>query len=289
MASAEQPTDVDVKLIGVGTRGASALRKLTSQGRQVSSNLEMWCLDVDSSALEGVAFAQTLVVSQEGAGCDADAAGRGPLSAAELQSIVGRTASDAGGRGNCGSADGSVACVLAPAAAGPGGSDLVLQLVEALRSAGHFTVAAVTRPFEFEGAAKQEQARALVAALEERAHLVAVMEQDVLMQAFGDSQLTVAEATDIADNALEHTVRCVLQAVQAVELLKSSGGALMWHGRDLRHYRRLLSPPLQQLLTCPGTGVLGRGVAALSAGAAHEMGAAKVRPVVAASYNFLSG
>lgn len=94
--------------------------------------------------------------------------------------------------------------------------------------------------------------------------MVAVMEQNVLMQAFGDSQvrvsgvlvvlcvagraagswtlghpcparaltrrrrrrpppspstppalqMTVAEATDIADNALEHTVRCILQAVQ---------------------------------------------------------------------------
>ena len=40
-------------------------------------------------------------------------------------------------------------------------------------------------------------------------------------------------------------------------------GALIWHGRDLRRYRRLLSPPLQRLLTCPGTAALGRGVAAM--------------------------
>ena len=33
-------------------------------------------------------------------------------------------------------------------------------------------------------------------------------------QAFGEAQMTVAEATDIADNALEHTVRAVMQAVQ---------------------------------------------------------------------------
>ncbi len=26
----------------------------------------------------------------------------------------------------------------------------------------------------------------------------------------------------------------------------------MWHGRDLRQYKRLLSPPLERLLTCPG-------------------------------------
>ncbi len=32
-------------------------------------------------------------------------------------------------------------------------------------------------------------------------------------------------------------------------MLKSSRGALMWHGRDLRHFKRILAPPLQQLLT----------------------------------------
>ena len=144
--------------------------------------------------------------------------------------------------------------------------------------------------------------------------------------------MTMAEATEIADNALEHSVRCILQAVQvgalggtrivlcdivsasvpgcnckfrlrchvgngtaawweaatatthalqllclqAQEILKSSRGALMWHGRDLRHFKRILSPPLQQLLTQPGTAVLGRGLASMPAAAAHQMGAAQV-------------
>ena len=35
----------------------------------------------------------------------------------------------------------------------------------------------------------------------------------------------------------------------------------------------LCSPPLQQLLTCPGTAVLGRGLASLPAAVAHQMGA----------------
>lgn len=63
---------------------------------------------------------------------------------------------------------------------------VLMQLVAALRAAGHFTVVALTQPFEFEGAAKAEQASKLVAALRASAHLVAVMEQDVLMQV-GDS------------------------------------------------------------------------------------------------------
>jgi hypothetical protein len=275
---AEPALDVEVKLVGVGARGAAALQRLAASRRASSAPTDLWCLDVDAKALEeAAAFASTLVVAAEGSAAAAAGGAAGPLPAADLLRVVGRTASDAGGRGNVGSADGGVAIVIAPAAAPPGGAALVLQLVDALRAAGHFTVAAVTQPFEFEGAAKAEAARARVAALESRAHLVAVTEQEVLMAAFGGSRLTVAEATEIADNALEHSARCVLQAVAAQELLKSSGGALMWHGRDLRHYRRLLSPPLQQLLTCPGSGVLGRGLAALPAAAAHQMGAPKVR------------
>ncbi len=63
-------------------------------------------------------------------------------------------------------------------------------------------------------------------------------------------------------------------------MLKSSRGALMWHGSNMRHFRRLLPPPLQQLLTSPaadGTAVLGRGVAAMPGEVAHQMGPAQVR------------
>ena len=137
--------------------------------------------------------------------------------------------------------------------------------------------------------------------------------QDVLCKVAGASAMTVAEATTIADNALEHSVRTVLASLQAAEILKSTdgrpvhvfhkrhcaafglcrctiwsfhnknstpaagAGALIWHGRDLRRYRRLLSPPLQRLLTCPGVAALGRGVASMPASYAHQ-----VRPLAVA-------
>jgi hypothetical protein len=46
----------------------------------------------------------------------------------------------------------------------------------------------------------------------------------------------------------------------------------MWHGRDLRQYRRLLTPPLQRLLTCPGTAALGRGLASIPLGLVQQSG-----------------
>ena len=44
--------------------------------------------------------------------------------------------------------------------------------------------------------------------------------------------MTVEEATDISDNALEHTVRCIMAAVQAPEVLDSSRGAFPHHWGD---------------------------------------------------------
>ena len=48
-------------------------------------------------------------------------------------------------------------------------------------------------------------------------------------------------------------VRTLQGALGARQLLEGSGGALRWDGLHYeRHYRRLLSPPLQRLLTQPG-------------------------------------
>ena len=52
-----------------------------------------------------------------------------------------------------------------------------MSLVNSLRETGHFTAVSVTRPFEFEGQRKVEAADRMIAALEEAAHLVVVVEQ----------------------------------------------------------------------------------------------------------------
>lgn len=49
-------------------------------------------------------------------------------------------------------------------------------------------------------------------------------------------------------------------------------GTVVWHGKELRRYRRLMSPPLQQLLTSQGTAVLGRGVASAPEEYARQAG-----------------
>ena len=50
----------------------------------------------------------------------------------------------------------------------------------------------------------------------------------------------------------------------------------MWHGEDLRRFRRLISPPLQALLGQPGVAVLGRGLASVPEADARSMGPTRV-------------
>ncbi|DBA68374.1 hypothetical protein WJX79_000768 [Trebouxia sp. C0005] len=260
--------DGKLKIIGVGNRGSSAVGRLIKNGKV--SGAEMWCLDHDRKVLEGSGTANVVVVRKEEPHMDR---GSTPLlSPEDMQRIVGAGTYDQHGKGNVNVGDGGVAFLLASAGTIPGGAPLLLSLVNRLRETGHFTAVSVTRPFEFEGQRKVDAADRMIAALEEAAHLVVVVEQDVLSKAVGGSAMTVAEATNIADNALEHTVRTILASLQAPEILKSTSGALIWHGRDLRRYKRLLSPPLQRLLTCPGTAALGRGVASMPASYAHQMG-----------------
>jgi hypothetical protein len=58
-----------------------------------------------------------------------------------------------------------VAFLLAGAGAVPGGSTMLLQLASHLRRAGYFVVAALTRPFDFEGRRRLEEADALIEAM----------------------------------------------------------------------------------------------------------------------------
>ena len=65
--------------------------------------------------------------------------------------------------------------------------------------------------------------------------------------------MTMADATRFADCALDHMVRMLLAALTARAILESTQGALRWDGLQYEaKYRRLLSPPLQRLLTQPG-------------------------------------
>lgn len=261
-SSSSASSSIPVTVAGFSGRGIDAVRRLLQSGGLARNDTtSIWCLDTDPNVLEASkGYAQTVHLERS-------------ITPSDVRAIIGNTASDAGGKGNIGSGDGSLAFVLAPSSMA-GGTESLLQLTHSFRAAGHFTVAAIVSPFAFEGELKKKQSKQLVADLAALAHVVVVLDQDVLLQqSYGEhaETLTVAESTEIANAALDHTVRCIVQAVNAPEMLKSTQGGLMWHGKELRHFKRLISPPLQQLLTQKGVAVLGRGLALLPSNAAQSM------------------
>jgi hypothetical protein len=105
------------------------------------------------------------------------------------------------------------------------GADIVTQMLQVaahMRRQGYFVVAALTRPFDFEGRRKLEEADALVEALAEVAQLTVVVPQAVLVRA--SSELTVKDASAIADTTLEFSMRAILWALGAPELLIAAAG-----------------------------------------------------------------
>ncbi|KAF6263141.1 hypothetical protein COO60DRAFT_1671815 [Scenedesmus sp. NREL 46B-D3] len=209
---------------------------------------EFWVLDTDAKLLPAASVCKphawfihlcaiVLAGAQQLRRSQHDAHPRGgdaQLSPAELSRLAGQAAvaaaSAAGQRPGSPVATCGVAFLVAGAGGVPGGSTLLLQVAKYLRSAGFFVVAALTRPFEFEGRRKLEEADALIE--------------------------TLREVADLVD-----TCKAILWALNVPEVLKSTAGSMLWHGRDLRQYKRLLSPPLEVLQTCPGIGGLGRGMA----------------------------
>ncbi|KAK9810548.1 hypothetical protein WJX73_000008 [Symbiochloris irregularis] len=263
----------NIRVIGLGSRGGSAAGRLW--GRGAPSGAQLWCLDNDRATLDTFSVPNTMLLPSH-------AIGENAITAAELQRIIGNHTPAAGGGNGAPPSESGVAFITASAGAIPGGSGTLLHLAGKLRTAGFFTIVAVTKPFAFEGPRKMEAANFLISQLAEHSNLVAVVEQDVLSEVMtnaGGTPMTVAEATLIADNALEHTVRCMLAAMATSEILKSTQGAMLWHGvPDTRRPSpdaplRGISALLRQALTHPGAvGSLGRGTAVMPGAHASQLG-----------------
>ncbi|GAX83431.1 hypothetical protein CEUSTIGMA_g10856.t1 [Chlamydomonas eustigma] len=275
----------ELKVIGIGGRGISAMLKLTGSP---SSDLgpSFWAIDSDKKNLSTLSSGIQVIDIQH---CDDATLGLQDLSRLGSTAVLPKVNAQ-----DCHKSKQGITFVLGSSSSSPGGATLMLQVVNHLHRCGHFVGVALTRPFLFEGARKVEQADALVEALEEVASLVVVIDQNVLTRASSD--LTMSEASSIADNTLEYTVRSLLWALRAPEILKVTHGSYVWHGRDLRLMKRPLFPPMMQLISCPGIGNLGRGRAALpweallQAGLPSALSTLAEDAVKAASYSpFLEG
>lgn len=277
--AARQPKDdheltaLPVRVVGVGGRTTGALASLA---QQQDFSAQVWYLDHDAKQLQASQLTNVALLRPD---APPGTSAEDLLSAEDLQNVVGPVFLPDGSLGA------GITFLLASAGdSKPSGADAVAEVAAALRRAGHFTVAVVTCPFEFEGPRKGAAAGKLLDALQKVAHMTVTVEQEVLAKSSGPSgpSMTAAEAKAIADRALEHAVRCVATSVRVTELLVVSNGAAAWHSRARGNLRRRMTPPLQQLLTSPGTAVLGRGQAVAHSGLLQRLGVAETMQQLAA-------
>ena len=283
-------------MVGLGKQGVAVVNALVSD--EALAGGEFWCIDGDGKMLErSLAGAdRALVVGEQGllpSQLDAIVSKPDENAAFESRQIRGMLPSQA-------HKFQGLTFIVGSAAASAGVTAAALQVARGAAANGRVVVCALSRPLSFEGPRRRAQADRLVADLggdegSPGADLVAVVDQDVLMEMPGSQALTVDSASAICETALAEVVLSALRAASAPEVLKVSRGTLMW----CRHQdpdRLEVPEPLRRVLRKDGLAAIGKGTSSCPvpgglAGLSLELTAQLVGDaVVAASRSpFLSG
>lgn len=242
-----------LQVVGVGRRGAEGLEQLSG----TLPGAQFWRLDEDGREFApGGTRASDAAAATVAAGLNRVLQQTPSLPRAAAATPLPRSFS-------------GLAFVLASADNSADGSAAVLDFVQHARSKGIMAVAAVTKPFAFEGARKLQAAEKLIRELKSDADMVVVVEQNKLCGGSGAEAMTVAQAIAIADRALVSSVQAIADAVVAPQLLHLAAGRERWHGRSEPDSFSTRCRLFQQLFLHNGSAVLGRGMAALPRSAVH--------------------
>lgn len=194
---------VVIKVAGVGGAGCNVVNRMVSAGTQgvefIAINTDKPALSV-SNANSKVQIGEKLTMGQ-GAGASPEI---GKKAAEESRNSIAKALEDAdmvfiaGGMGG---------------GTGTGASPVVADIA---REAQALTVAVVTKPFNFEGKRRMEQAEEGIKTLKGKVDALLVIPNDRL-RAVSDQKLTFANAFEIADSVLHQAV------VSISELIKKTG------------------------------------------------------------------
>ncbi len=169
---------------------------------------------------------------------------------------------------------------------GTGASPLV---AETAREAGALTVGVVTKPFQFEGAKRREQAEAGIAELRQRVDTLICIPNDRLLDVCGP-EVTVYEAFRLADDVLRQGIQGIAELITVPgeinlgfadvrRIMQDAGPALLAIGRGAGDDRAVeaaqaaVSSPLLDVSIQGATGVLYNVTGARNLGL-HELRAA---------------
>lgn len=194
---------VTLKVVGVGGAGNNVVNRMVKSGTQ---GVEFIAVNTDKQALAVSNADQKLqigekITSGQGAGSDPEI---GKRSAEESRNEIAKCFENAD-------------MVFITAGMGGGtGTGAAPVIADLAREAGLLTVAVVTKPFNFEGKRRMDQAMAGINALISKVDSLLIIPNERLKHAT-DQKITLANAFEIADDVLRQAVTSIS------DLIKSTG------------------------------------------------------------------
>ena len=178
----------NIKVIGVGGGGGNAVEHMIASGVR---GVDFICANTDAQALKRSSAHQFLQLGKTGLG-----AGGKP--------VVGREAADQARGQIRDSLEGAHMLFITAGMGGGTGTGAAPVIAKIAREMGILTVAVVTRPFEFEGSKRMDNAEQGLAELEANVDSLIVVLNEKLLEVYGDDisqKEAFAKANDVLKNA----------------------------------------------------------------------------------------
>ena len=195
-------TVVDIKVIGVGGAGTNVVNRMVLSGTQgvdfIAVNTDKQALDA-SSANYKIQIGEKLTQGK-GAGANPEV---GKQAAEESRSQIAKALE--------GTDMVFVTCGMG-GGTGTGAAPILAQLA---KDKGILTVGIVTKPFEFEGRRRMQQAEEGIAQLKGKVDSLVIIPNDRLKHAT-DQKITFANAFEIADDVLRQAVESISDLIKNV-------------------------------------------------------------------------
>jgi cell division protein FtsZ len=182
-----------IKVIGVGGGGSNAVNRMIASD---VAGVEFWCVNTDAQSLLQSAASKRFQMGQKltrGLG-----AGGNPA--------IGQKAAEESRDEIAHALEGADLVFITAGMGGGTGTGAAPIIAEVAKEAGALTVGVVTRPFNFEGKRRSQQAEEGIAALQSRVDTLIVIPNDKLLTVISE-QTPVQEAFRVADDILRQGVQ----------------------------------------------------------------------------------
>ena len=244
---------VTIKVVGVGGAGNNVVNRMVSSG---TKGVEFIAVNTDKQALAVSSANQKIQIGEklthgQGAGSDPEV---GKRSAEENRNNIAKSFEDAD-------------MVFITAGMGGGtGTGAAPIIADIAREAGILTVGVVTKPFNFEGKRRMEQAKRGIDELLGKVDSLLIIPNDRLKFAT-DQKVTFANAFEIADDVLRQAVTSIsdlikntgfinLDFADVTTIMKDAGFAHMGVGKAEDAAKAAVASPLMETSINGARGVL---------------------------------